>query len=323
MINPQTLTLDDSVRVVNFPSAIVTTASGLVVTASRYSPGVSVVAAVTPTLTTTVASPGSAGVIALAGLPTGVLVDDSTVTSVSFNGATAPGWVRVAGTNTWSGPVPAGSGTIPVSVSLRGGNAASAGSFTYYVAPPPPPPPPTPASAPTDVTAVAGDRSSDVTWSPPDSSGSFSVSHYRVTSTTGGHVCITAALTCSITGLTNGMKYAFTVSALTGAGWGAESSPSNSVTPRPAPRPEEVTITITGSRSEGTISVTGTTTGMGLGGRVTPWSRKAGRSFVQGRDVVVGPDGSFAWSRSARNGRAWNVYFTAGDARSNVLVLRG
>jgi hypothetical protein len=45
------------------------------------------VAEVSPTLGASAGVAGSTGVFSIGGLPTGVLIDDSTVTSVRFNGA--------------------------------------------------------------------------------------------------------------------------------------------------------------------------------------------------------------------------------------------
>jgi hypothetical protein len=109
--------------------------------------------------------------------------------------------------------------------------------------PPPPPPPPTPLapSAPLDVTAAGTDRGAVVAWQPPQSPGSFPVSNYRVSASPGGASCLTASLTCTVSGLTNGTTYTFTVEALNGAGWGPASAASNAVVPggvTPAPAPE-------------------------------------------------------------------------------------
>lgn len=57
-------------------------------------------------------------------------VDDATITSVSFGGRLATGLAADAG-DTWNLKVPAGTGTVPVTVTFNGGLTASAGSFTY------------------------------------------------------------------------------------------------------------------------------------------------------------------------------------------------
>ena len=177
IIDPQTFTVDDSVALSGQPLSVAVTRTGLVVTANSNGNAAWIIAPVQPTLGAPTGQSGTTGSLTLEGLPTGVVVDDTTVTSVRFDGVVAPGWSRVAGTNTLTGPIPSGTGTVEVTVTLNGGNTASAGAFTYYV-PPPTPPAPTPADSPRDVTASAGDASASVSWSPPASSGSFPVSHY-------------------------------------------------------------------------------------------------------------------------------------------------
>ena len=190
-----------------------------------------------------------------------------------------------------------------------------AGSFTYID----PPPPPTPPSPPRNVTATAGDASATLTWTAPADPGSFPVSTYRVTSSPGGQTCLTATLTCTVTGLTNGTTYTFTVQALNGAGWSAPSDPSNAVTPRAAPKP---TITIVGSRSaDGTrIEVRGTTTDL-AGQDARPWFRFPGQTtFTQGfATITITDDGTFTWTR--KTSKKTYVYVTHDTVKSNTVVI--
>jgi len=181
----------------------------------------------------------------------------------------------------------------------------------------PTPPTPIPPSAPGSVAATAGDASATVTWTAPTSPGSYPVTTYQVTSSPGGHTCLTSALTCTVTGLTNGTTYTFTVKALSGAGWGEASTPSNAVTPEAAPLP---TITITGSRDGQRITVTGTA--MHLDAEtVRPWVRFPGETtFSQGSAVIpIAADGSFTWSR--KTGKKIYVYVTHGATRSNTVTI--
>jgi len=96
---------------------------------------------------------------------------------------------------------------------------------------------PTSPGAPTNVVATAGDRSAAVSWSAPPNGGA-GITRYAVTPYIG-----TAAqtptfvsgtppgTTTTVTGLTNGTSYTFTVQATNSVGTGAESAPSNAVTP--------------------------------------------------------------------------------------------
>jgi len=317
VVNPSTFSIDDSVATgPGAWSSIAVTRSGLAVAVDRdYHNYAVIIADLTPSLVTTSAFAGTTGSLTLGGLPAGVTVDDTTVGSVAFGDDTVV-WTRTAGTNTFTGPIPAGSGSVPVVVALNGGNTAFAGTFTYASTPPPP----TPSSAPRSASAVAGDGSASVSWAPPASAGSYAVSTYQVVASPGGRTCLTSSLSCEVTRLANGTSYTFTVRALTGAGWSPASEPSNAVTPEAAPRPS---VVITGSREGKRIVIVGQTTGFGLGGTLRPWTRFPGQStFTEGAaTILVSTDGTFEWRR--KTGRKVSVYVQTSDAsvRSNTVTI--
>jgi YVTN family beta-propeller protein len=319
VIDPRTNQVDDSVNIGDGPYGIAVTPGGIAVTANQFESTASVVAAVTPSLVTASAFAGTTGSLALGGLPAGVTVDDTTVRYVAFGDDTVV-WTRTAGTNTFTGPIPPGSGSVPVVVALNGGNSASAGTFTYATLPAPAPP--TPSDPPGSVSAVAGNASASVSWGAPASIGSFAVSTYQVTSSPSGRACLVASpsLSCEVTGLSNGTAYTFTVRALTGAGWSAASAPSNAVTPEAAPRPS---VVITGSREGKRIEVSGKTTGFGMGGTLRPWLRFPGQSeYSEGAaTILVSMDGTFEWGR--KTGKRVSVYVQTpdGSVRSNVVTI--
>ena len=211
-------------------------------------------------------------------------------------------------------------------VYMRAVNAVGTGPWSapqgFVTSSPPIPPPVYPPGAPTELTAVAGDASADVSWVAPSDSGSYPMSNYQVTSAPGGRSCLVSvpALTCEVSGLANGTSYTFTVRALNGAGWGSDSAPSNAVTPRATP---VKTIQITGSRDASdtrVVRVSGTTTQL-VGEQVTPWVRFPGQTtFTAGTGVrTVAADGAFAWSRAT--GKKVHVYFTHGSTKSNTVVI--
>ena len=97
-------------------------------------------------------------------------------------------------------------------------------------------------SAPTGVSATAGNGSATVSWTAPSDNGGSTITKYTVTpfigSTAQTPVTVTGnppATSTTVTGLTNGTAYTFTVSATNANGTGPASSPSNAVTPNSLP----------------------------------------------------------------------------------------
>ena len=96
------------------------------------------------------------------------------------------------------------------------------------------PPGPSAPSAPTVSTATVSNGQATVTWSAPSSNGSSPITNYIITSSpSAGTSPLTVGnvLTGTITGLTNGTAYTFTVVAVNAVGNSPSSAPSASVTP--------------------------------------------------------------------------------------------
>ncbi len=318
---------DDTITVGNSPSAVAVdqslTNAGLVYVTNLASNSVSVIGRVTPSLQSSSGEAGDTSTITLTvpNLAAGFAMDDSTIASISFDDTPATGLAAGAG-NTWTVTVPAGSGTVPVNVTFKGGLRASAGNFTYGSPAPPTPTPPTPAGAPSDIKATSGDNSAVVTWVAPASSGSYPITDYQAIASPGGRTCLVPApaLSCEITGLTNGAAYTFTVQALTGAGWGPASSASNAVTPEPSTSP---TIVITGYRGSGAntgrVYANGTTTSL-AGETVRARVKVTGEpDYRDGSTRTVSGDETFTWQR--KTGKKTYVYFTHDQTRSNSITI--
>jgi hypothetical protein len=88
--------------------------------------------------------------------------------------------------------------------------------------------------APRNVTAVAGDGNAVISFNPPVDNGGSSILSYIVTSSPGGVVTNGSSSPITVTGLTNGVSYTFTVKAVNSAGTGPASEPSAPVTPKVA-----------------------------------------------------------------------------------------
>jgi hypothetical protein len=89
----------------------------------------------------------------------------------------------------------------------------------------------TPPGAPTIGSATAGNTQATVSFTAPASDGGAPILLYTVTSTPGGLTASDRTSPITVTGLTNGTAYTFTVTATNTAGTSAPSAASNSVTP--------------------------------------------------------------------------------------------
>lgn len=85
--------------------------------------------------------------------------------------------------------------------------------------------------APVIGTALAGNARAMVNFTPPASNDGTDIDQYKVTASPGGVTATGTASPITITGLTNGTAYTFTVRAHNSLGYGAASTASNSVTP--------------------------------------------------------------------------------------------
>ncbi len=137
-------------------------------------------------------------------------------------GALPPG-LTLASSGTVSG-VPTGLGTFNFTVTVSDASGCS-GSQAYSIQVDPVVP-----GAPQNVTAIATTGQATVSWDAPASDGGAAISSYTVTSSPGGISMTASSSPITISGLTNGTSYTFTVAATNSVGSGATSA-SNAVTP--------------------------------------------------------------------------------------------
>ncbi len=113
--------------------------------------------------------------------------------------------------------------------------------------------------APSDLAATPGDLSAAVGWNAPPSDGGAAILDYTATAidattpANGGETCTApGTLTCTVTGLTNGDTYTFTVNATNSIGTGPSSAPSGSVIPANLPG---APTSVTASPGNGSLTV--------------------------------------------------------------------
>jgi len=151
--------------------------------------------------------------------------DLSGTTAVTVGGHAATD-VRVVSDGEVTATVPAGvAGTADVTVTTPRGTDTATAAYTYYTA--------HEASAPRDLTAVAGDAEVALRWAAPTDDGGSTVTGYVVqqrVDTSWRTVTTTSATTTTIAGLRNGTPTAFRVAAVTSAGTG---TPTQAVSATP------------------------------------------------------------------------------------------
>ncbi|MEI6700722.1 MAG: fibronectin type III domain-containing protein, partial [Actinomycetota bacterium] len=80
-------------------------------------------------------------------------------------------------------------------------------------------------TAPNDLLASGGNGSATLTWTAPTSDGGAAITSYVATALPGSKTCTTTTLSCTISGLTNGTIYNFTVVAKNSVGSSPGSNP--------------------------------------------------------------------------------------------------
>ncbi|HUN35601.1 MAG TPA: fibronectin type III domain-containing protein [Trebonia sp.] len=127
-----------------------------------------------------------------------------------------------------------------------------------------------PLGAPTAVTAKAGNAQATVSWTAPASNGGSPVTGYTVTASNGATVSAAATATsATVTGLTNGTAYTFTVAAANATGTGPASAASSPVTPS---GPPGAPTAVTATAGNGQATVTWTAPASTGGGAITSYT---------------------------------------------------
>ena len=121
---------------------------------------------------------------------------------------------------------------------------------------------PTTPGVPTEVTGAPGDRSVLLSWTAPASDGGSPITGYRITpwirdKAQPAVLTGSAATSHTVTALTNGTTYTFTVAAINAVGTGPQSAASPAITPAAAAVPGAPTA-VTGSPLDGAVALSWT-----------------------------------------------------------------
>ena len=205
-------------------------------------PGAPTISSITPGNTTLTLSitPGTSGGLSRTDY---VYSLDNGVTFTSFATATGPFVITGLANGT----------TYRVSVAAV--NDVDTGTFSSRVSGVPATVP----SAPRWLHGVRGSTTATLLWNPPATNGGSTITSYLV-SDLHGHTCTSATMTCTVTGLTNGVAYVFYVMAINSRGTSAPSN-SNLVIPATTPGAPGITSVVAGNRSVVVTFTAPTTTG--------------------------------------------------------------
>jgi hypothetical protein len=191
--------------------------------------------------------------------------------------------------------------------------------------------PPTVPGAPTNVTATAGDTTATVSWTAPVSNGGSPITSYTVVaSPDDGTVTFTGATAASVTGLTDGQQYTFTVVANNAQGPSNPSTPSNPVTPSVPVTPPGMSNTAEGGAAGAAVTVANS--GGASGNPFTFVDKGSGASIVYATAAaahgtlgyaVHGSSGTstfMGWNGFSATSMAIRFYFNPGPTLPSKVI---
>ncbi len=243
----------------------------------------------------------------LAGTLLGQFAHNGSRGSLAYEPSTDTLWYVINGSNTIEQYSKAGallqSLTITGSASNNwGAEFAPSGSL----------PPPQIPDAPTGVTATAGDGQATVNFTRPASDGGSVISIYTATASPGGQIgtCTgPAACAITVTGLTNGTAYTFTVTATNAVGTSAASTASSAVTPVGVPD-APTGVSATAGDTQATVNFT--TPASDGGSAITTYTATASPGGQIG--TCTGPAACAITVTGLTNGTAYTFTVTATNA---------
>ncbi len=201
------------------PAAITIDSAGNIYTANYGSGNVT---KITPSGITTIFGTTGSG-----SSPAAITIDSAGNIYTANSGLGTVTKITPAGVSSILGTTAPGTNPVGITIDSTGGvYTANQGSsnVTKITSPP---------DAPTSVAGASGNGQVVVSWNAPVRTGGSTITAYTVTASPGGQTCgwSSGALSCTITGLTNGTSYTFTVTATNAEGTSSPSLASSAVTP--------------------------------------------------------------------------------------------
>jgi hypothetical protein len=216
--------------------------------------------------------------------------------AVRFGGVRAASFSVVSTTQIDAVSPPGDPAPVDVTVTTPGGTSTlgTVDRFTYFPSPP---------GAPSGVHAKPGNGQVTVSFTAPRSNGS-GITSYRVVASPGGASARGGGSPITVSGLSNGKRYTFTVTATNGIGPGLASPPSNAAVPEPPP-PKLSHVSI-----------------KGVGKRSPKLSFKvaAGKHANPLKSVAVSPPKGLSFTRAKAGVRAKGVKFSVA-VKHGVLTI--
>ncbi|WP_433359050.1 fibronectin type III domain-containing protein [Streptosporangium sp. CA-115845] len=177
--------------------------------------------------------------------------------------------------------------------------------------------------APTKIVGTPKLGSVGVSWQPPASDGGADITQYTITTSPGGETAMAwrNATEATVTGLTDGQAYVFTVTATNVIGTGSASAPSELTTPE-APRPPGAPLITELYPRDGAIRVSWSPPDPGSG-EITGYEIAASPG---GQTVTATPDRTDAIVTGLTNGSSYAFTVTAinkvgrTDSRASELI---
>ena len=183
---------------------------------------------------------------------------------------------------------------------------------------------PTAPGAPSNVTATAGNGTANVSWTAPSNGGS-PITSYTITPYIGSTAQTTLASTvtgsppatsATVTGLTNGTTYTFTVIASNLIGTGPASGASNAVTPS-APTAPGAPTGVTATAGDGTAHISWTAPGNGgstiTSYTITPYIGGTAQTNLSAT-IIGSPPATSTTITGLANGTTYTFTVTAANA---------